>query len=170
MEALNVVSTLVLVVTLVLVGRQVAEGRRAAYATALGIVYELLQSPEVRRSRGVVLGELRGKPFDTWSGSDRDHAANVCQSYDAAAIVCRRGMLPPDVVADSWGSSLRRTWPVVRPLVDERRREGGAPELWDDVEWLVHIAEHREWASPRSLPQRFAQAVGDSIAGRDRPR
>ena len=168
--ALQLVSTAILIVTLVIVGRQVAEGRRAAYSTAYAVVREILQSPETRAARRHVLTQLDDpKKFDEWSTDDKQIAEIVCQSYDDAAIMCRRGMLPANVVADSWGDSLRRSWPIVLPLVVAYREKREAPELWDDFEWMAELAAHSPGPSMGRL-QRCRNKVGDWIGGSDRPR
>jgi hypothetical protein len=184
MFVLQLVSTAVLLVTLTFVGRQVAEGRRAAYATAFGVVVGILQSQEIRNARGHVLNNLGpretknwsghkvlwpSKEFSKWDERDRNLAASVCQSYDTAAIMCRRGMLPPDVVADSWGDSLRKIWPIVKPLIDEYQISR-APEYWDDFVWMAELAHSQPWKHQKRWRRKIRVKLGDWVGGSDRPR
>lgn len=43
----------------------------------------------------------------------------------------------PNIIIDNWGPSLRRSWPILSPLVYEYRQMFEAEEYWDDFEWLV---------------------------------
>ena len=183
MYKLQLIGTVVLVATLLIVALQVAEGRRAAYATAFAAVAAILQDPEIRDARWHVLNvlgqhkdkdadgaevEVPKKEFDCWSSVDRALAGKVCQSYDTAAIVCRRGMLPPDVVADSWGHSLRHVLPIVQPLIDEFQRDR-APEYWDDFVWIADLADRQPWLH-RSWIGRARVKIGDLVGGETRLR
>lgn len=161
------VSTVAIVGTLWLVGRQVVEGRRAAHATAFGTLHAILQADEVRRARAHVLGALRDKERDCWDEADRAAVGIVCSSYDAAAIMCRRGLLPVDLVADSWGDSIRRCWAIVAPLVAERRTQYGSPEYWDDFEWMASQASSQPWLTT-SITARLRAEVGRWVGGTTR--
>jgi hypothetical protein len=52
----------------------------------------------------------------------------------------RQGMLPKELIIDSWGNSLYSSWPIVRPLIDEYRKKRG-PNFWDDYERLSKEAK-----------------------------
>jgi len=139
--ALNTVSALALLVTVLIMAFQIREMRRATYAAAFKAVYDMLQTDDVRNARRIVLGTLSSKPFDSWTDEEKRIAEKVCSSYDTVAIMVRNGMVPADVVADSWGDSLRRTWRVLSPLVDAYRAQRNSSEYWDDYEWLAKQAE-----------------------------
>lgn len=46
-------------------------------------------------------------------------------------------MFPITLIVDSWGYSLRRIRPILKPLVYEYRLEKDSGEFWDDFEWLA---------------------------------
>ena len=85
---------------------QILEMRRATHATAFKAVYDMMQADDIRAARGLVMGALSQKPLSQWTRDERDTAEKVCQNYDAVGIMCKRGFIPTEVVADSWGGLL----------------------------------------------------------------
>lgn len=168
MLVFQIIGDTVLALTLFVVGRQVVEGRRAAYAAAFGIANNILQDASIRMARRHVFTNLDAD-YVNWSDDDRIQAEMVCQSYDSAAILCRRGLLPPDMLADSWGDSLRRSWIKLSPMICEYRHDRTAPELWDDFEWIAGIAERRPWKQ-RGRTLRLRDSLAAWIGGSNRPR
>lgn len=138
--AAGVATALIALVAAVLVVWQVVEMRKTTYASAFKAVYDMLQDESLRQDRRFVMRHLRVREFASWSDEDIQRAERVCHSYDCVGIMCRSGFIPPDVVADSWGDSLRTCWNVLRPLVEKYRVDRNAPELWDDFQWLARRA------------------------------
>lgn len=169
---LQLVALVVLVVTMLVIGRQTSEARRAAYAQAFGVVFQILQEQSVRDARRVVLRSLTGMPVEEWTEAEIQSAEIVCATYDTAAIMCRHGMLPVDVLADSWGDSIRRSWVTLEPLVSDYRAKRDANELWDDFQWLALEAEafvhHRHFQRLSAL-DRVRSRVANVVAGADHP-
>ncbi|MET8653914.1 DUF4760 domain-containing protein [Nocardia aurea] len=135
--AAGVSTAVIALVAATLVIWQVSEMRRATYATAFKAVHDLLQQEELRQDRRFVLTTLRPRPVDTWTNDEIVRAERVCASYDAVGIMCRMKFIPIDVVAVSWGDSLRTSWTILRPLVERYRAERGAPEFWNDFQRLA---------------------------------
>lgn len=137
----NLATALIAFLAAVIVIWQVWDARRAAHASSFKVAYDILQDEEIRGARRVVMAELRTKDVETWTAAEVAAAERVCQSYDSVAIMCRLRYLPTDVIADSWGDSIRKTWRVVLPLVEKYRVERDASEFWDDFEWLAQKAQ-----------------------------
>jgi hypothetical protein len=53
----------------------------------------------------------------------------------------RYGFLPKEHIVDSWEASLRRSWPLVLPIILAYRQERNSAEIWDDFEWLAREAK-----------------------------
>lgn len=135
------ISIVLLVATLFYLGRQVREMRMATYATAYKAVVDILQNEDVRAARRYVFVNLANKPFETWSEKDKLEAEKVCHSYDAVGQMVRNGFLPKRYVVDSWGASLRQSWPLLSPLILASRQQYNSAEVWDDYEWLANAAK-----------------------------
>ncbi|MBL8645253.1 MAG: hypothetical protein JNK21_15075 [Rhodospirillaceae bacterium] len=141
-DAAIVSSSIIAFITAVFVAYQVREIRRATYATAFKAVYDILQSESVRAARGFVFDlQDQKKEFKDWDENEKKKAEVVCHNYDCIGIMCRNGLIPARIVADSWGDSLRRLWVILYPLVREYRYKKNADEYWDDFQWLAKKAE-----------------------------
>ncbi|NUP25223.1 MAG: hypothetical protein HOQ44_00750 [Nocardia sp.] len=136
----GVATASIALVAAALVVWQVFEMRKTSYASAFKAVYDILQSESLRQDRRLVMRELRTRDHTAWSDEEIQRAERVCHSYDCVGIMCRSGFIPADVVADSWGDSLRTCWNVLEPLIGKYRGDRNAPELWDDFEWLARRA------------------------------
>ena len=139
-------SVIILMITACLMWKQIREMRLTTYAGAFKATYDLLQADDVREARRVVLESLTNKAVEPWTVEERKAAEIVCSSYDAVGIMARNGMVPVEVVADSWGDSLRRTWKILSPLVALYRAQRNASEFWNEYEWLAKQAESHQKA------------------------
>ncbi|WP_198165356.1 hypothetical protein [Nocardia fusca] len=101
--AAGVATALIALVATVLVVWQVVEMRKTTYASAFKAVYDMLQDESLCQDCRFVMRHLRIREFASWSDEDIQRAERVCHSYDCVGIMCRRGFIPTDVVADSWG-------------------------------------------------------------------
>jgi hypothetical protein len=48
----------------------------------------------------------------------------------------KNGLVPEHIVADSWGASLRKCYPILEPYLIQMRSKNNSIEIWDDFEWL----------------------------------
>lgn len=141
LEAIAAAATaIVSLATAIIVIRQIREMQKSTHATAFKAAYDMLQTDDLRQARGFVISVLGKKTFTDWTDIEKARAEKVCQNYDSVGIMCRRGFIPVEVIADSWGDSLRRTWEVLSPLVSEYRVKRNSQEFWDEYEWLANEA------------------------------
>lgn len=113
---------------------------RATHAQLYCKVVDILQSKEIRdaRSRIYSIGEKR---LNDWSREDVEAGELICTSYDDVAIMIYNGMLPKRLLLDNWGNSLRRTWRILKPLVEDKRMRYEWAQFWDDYEKLAKEAQ-----------------------------
>lgn len=136
----SALSSLIVAVSIVILFRQVREAQKATYAQTFFEASARLQDEKLREDRGRVF-LTKGKPLEKWTPQEIASAERVCHNYDTVGIMVRKEMLPKEIILDSWGDSLRKLWPLVRPLVEKYRRERQAEEFWDDFQWLAEEAE-----------------------------
>jgi hypothetical protein len=139
--AINAVSACVMLASVLIMVNQTREMRRSTNATAFESVYNILQSDAVHSARSKVYS-LENKNFESWTDDEKKIAEKVCCSFDGVGIMCQNNMIPVEVVADSWGYALRRTWRILAPMVTSYRVAKNSVEYWDDFEWLAHQAEN----------------------------
>lgn len=119
--------------------RQLKETQRTTQAQTYTTVLSHLQNEEVRRARRVVF-RLKWKSPKDWSREEIDAAEIVCHTYDAVGQMVQHEFLSKEMILKNWGYSLRKSWPILSPLIKEYRRRRDACELWDDYERLAKTA------------------------------
>jgi len=119
----------------------------AIQADAYFKVIEALQSDQVIKAREEVFKLQTGdsvKKYSDWTDNDKKNAEELIRRYDSIGIMAFNEMLPYELIVDSWGSSLKRSWIIVKEHLNHLRNTRNAPELWDDYEWLVKKAYEYE--------------------------
>lgn len=141
---LTMVTNGAIIISVAILIFQLKEMHSTTLAQSYSVVRGILQDEEVRQARKKIfeLGK-KGKKLEKWSKADIKNAEMVCHTYDSVGQMVRNNLLKRDIVIDSWGSSLRRSWPILEPLVNKYRSEWNSPEVWDDFEWLVAKAKSK---------------------------
>jgi hypothetical protein len=100
-----------------------------------------LQEEPTRQAREHVIKKLSKLPRAQWNEDDCHATDKVCSTYDIAAILLRNGFVDHKIVADNWGTSIKRCFEILWPYIQEKQmlNEGG-PLYWNDFEWLYHKA------------------------------
>ncbi|MCK6438238.1 DUF4760 domain-containing protein [Rivihabitans pingtungensis] len=132
---------IVLILTVLAATRQFRASRTNTWAQAFQGCLNLLQDPKVIQARAAVfeIGD-KGTPLHSLSLEDLENIDLVCRTYDAVGMMAKWGMIPAEIVADSWCDSIRRLWPICEPRVKAHRSRRKANEFWDDFEWLYNQA------------------------------
>jgi len=117
---------------------QVRKLTQATAAQSFFSAAERLQGELLREDRSYLFTLRDNKtPMSEW---DIRRVERVCHNYDVVGIMVRQGMLPKELIIDSWGNSLYSSWPIVLPLIDEYREKRGS-NFWDDYERLSKEAK-----------------------------
>jgi|GEM_PF-2881355 len=151
-------SNIAVVISAIFIIWQLSEMRRTTQAQAYSVAREILQDEKVRKARRAVfqLGQ-KGKSLQEWSEEDIENAEIVCHTYDAVGQMVRYKLLPKKFIIDSWGPSLRQSWPILSPLIYKYRKDWNAFEVWDDYEWLANEArkldDRRKGCSQRPVSE-----------------
>ncbi len=133
-------SNIAVVVSAIFFIRQLSEMRKTTQAQAYSVALERLQNEKVRNARRIVF-HLKGKPIEKWNKEEIEAAEIVCHTYDTIAQIVRNNLLSRSIIIQSWGPSLRNSWPILSPLIRKYREDFEAQEYWDDYEWLATQAQ-----------------------------
>jgi hypothetical protein len=138
----QIISTIVLVATFLAYLLQISVMRKEIAAmvdvnqgTNTLELIKLLQEEGSREARRKVFA-LQDRPVSTWTEDEKDNARAVCASYDVAATLARSEVVNRDVILTTWGASIRKTFDLTRPLVQQMKTEHGTH--WDNLEWLAN--------------------------------
>jgi|SRR3972149_4416737 len=149
----STLADIAVVITATFVIWQLREMQRTTQAQAYSVAVDRLQDEKVREARRLIF-KLTGKPLEKWSGDEKAAAEVVCHTYDVVGQMVRHNLLSKKIILDSWGPSLRRSWPILEPLVKNYRQEFSANEFWDDYEWLATEAIRMDTARAQRTAQR----------------
>lgn len=135
----TIITNLSVIITLIILIRQLKLMENSNYSATFGFVTNHLQDPSIVNARKIILGEVfkNNIKMNEWNDEQIEAAKRICSTYDVVGIAIRNKMLPEQIVADSWGDSLRKTWTVLKPFVEKLRIERNSMEYWDDYEWLA---------------------------------
>ncbi len=137
----NTLSNIAVVLSAIFVIWQLSEMRRTTQAQAYSVAREILQDERARKARRTVFQLGReARPLEKWTKEEIEDAEIVCHTYDTVGQMVRYRLLWKIMIIDSWGHSIRASWPVVSPLVNKYRRDWDQIETWDDYEWLFYEA------------------------------
>lgn len=144
--------TVAFIISLLFIYRQVRHMRISTMATAFSKALDILQNEDRRADRRTVFA-LEGVPLDKWDEEQRRAGERVVHSYDQVGTMIRAGIFDKELIVDSWGNSLRRSKPLLMPLVLEYRTLWKSEEIWDGFEWLCAEAEEfQRKRRPTTLP------------------
>ncbi len=116
------------------------QARLSTMASAFAKAVDIIQDELKRTDRGTIFS-IQDKKYSDWTEVEREAGERVCHSYDQVGIMIRAGMFPKELIVDSWGYSLRRIWPILKPLVIDYRTKKDSDEFWDDFQWLAEEAQ-----------------------------
>ncbi len=136
----TILSNIAVVVSAYFVIRQLVEMRHTTHAQGYTTAIDILQEEEIRQARKNIF-QFNEKPIDDWTKEEIETAEKVCYTYDVVGQMVRYHLLPKNIIIDSWGPSIRNSWPILSQLIHKYRIEFNAPEYWDDFEWLVIESE-----------------------------
>jgi hypothetical protein len=138
----QIISTIVLIATFLAYLLQISVMRKEITAminvnqgTNTLELIKLLQEDGIREARRKLFA-LQDRALPSWTEDDRDNARAVCASYDVAATLARADIVNRDVVITTWGASIRKTFDLTRPLVEQMKAEYGTH--WDNLQWLAN--------------------------------
>ena len=143
LAVLQAITTLAVVATFVVYAGQLKAMREqldavrdSSAAQNLIAVIDLLQEPEVREARRVVLVDLRLKPLDEWTAEDKRQAAIVYSSYDMAGMLIETDIVPGGIVLENWGPSITGCHSVLEPYLKQLSAELPGAKYGQHLRWL----------------------------------
>jgi hypothetical protein len=119
--------------------------RQSATAGHILSLLSMMETEDMRMARLVVHTHLFRKPFTAWTDEEIRTASKICSAYANAGTVLKSGLVPPEQIIETWGSSLRATYQILEPFIrDMQQSEKVGPEYWADLDWLYQQAVEAE--------------------------
>jgi hypothetical protein len=129
---------------------QLTETVNTRHPEAFFTAVERLQAEQSRSDRRELM-KLRDDeiPFTAWNDDQRKTVERVAQNYDVIGIMVRYGMLPREIILDSWGNSIWECWAAADEFLEHRKRERGNKSFWNDFKLLADEAV--QWAKDHKV-------------------
>jgi hypothetical protein len=149
-EIFNIISATIQILTLAVLiwtvntaMKQFRAARKSTWAQSFYNCLTLIQDPKVIEARGIVfaIGEKR-VALSELTKEEIESIKLVSRTYDAVGMMAQWGMIPQEIIVDSWCDSIRRLWPICEPYILAERSSRKAKEFWDDFQWLYTQAEN----------------------------
>ncbi len=143
--AIQVCVGVVLLFTLLFVARQAQGAVGAARGQAWLNAQRVINKSKKRNLRLRIMGIERVVDAQEWDGGEvrpvregapvsRQEALDACRMMDLIAWAGVWRFLPPRIALSIWGDLFRKTWIVLKPLVDKERSDRSWPFLWASFE------------------------------------
>jgi len=118
-------------------GKQLEEMRHGTNAQQILSLLSFIESDEVRAAWTVVYTTLHRKHFSKWTESELQAATRMCASFATVGAIVRSGLVPIEPLLQGWEPSLRRSYQILEPFLQEMRKpENGGPQYWIEFDWL----------------------------------
>ena len=129
--------------------RETMESREISEAQRF-VSYELpkrIKDPEERR-------KMTALPFS----GDYERIATIANLFEGLGEFVRLGIIDRDIACDMWAYVVLRNWNALLPLTTYLRHTIGAPQLWENFEYLAVISErymksHPKGSFPPDMPR-----------------
>jgi len=183
----TIATCIIFLISIFIIGNQLKATILSTRAVTYLGASQMLQDIDVRRSRGKIFDLYYNNPdlIRAWIAANNDNdklkiVANwideikknnnsstkmndfemletAIEKYDTVGIMGFKGMLDLEMIVDSWGASLRRTWPIVEPFIKYRRNRGKDLRIWNEYEGLVCLAYYFEVFN--AIPKKYKKRL-----------
>jgi hypothetical protein len=98
---------LALLIYAVVFAKDIRESVRARHLDGMKYVRDLIATPEASSERGWVYRDLASavRPL---SSEDEDKARSICRDFDNIGFLCRKGLLPADIITETYRRNMCR--------------------------------------------------------------
>lgn len=139
LQALQAIVTLVVLIYGVVVARDIRESVKTRYLDGMKYVRDLLVTPEAAEKRRWVYQDLE-KAATPLSPENADRVRNICRDFDNIGLLCRKGLLPTDIIVETYSRNILDMWERLKPSIDELRQRTNDPYYYLEFEWLANRA------------------------------
>ena len=123
--------------------RDLREATRARHLDGMKFARDLIATEQAAHSRRWVYQELE-KTIKPLSSEDADKVRAICRDFDSIGLLCRHGLLPVSIVAETYNRNILDMWNRLEPIITEWRQTLGDEDYYAEFEWLADRASRAE--------------------------
>ena len=157
LQALEAIVTMGVLIYGVVIARDIRESVKTRYLDGMKYVRDLLASPEAVERRRWVHQDLNNvaRPL---SIENADKVRAVCRDFDNIGLLCRKRLLPTDIIAETYSRNILEMWRQLQPSIDELRQATNDPYYFLEFEWLANQATKARESLVRKSPTETLRA------------
>ena len=121
LQALQAIVTVGVLIYGFVVARDIRESAKARYLDGMKYVRELLATPEAVERRRWVYQDLENAESPL-SIENLDRVRAICRDFDSIGLLCRKGLLPTNIIAETYSRNILEMWQRLKPSIDELRQ------------------------------------------------
>jgi hypothetical protein len=125
---------------LLVVAMEIRESMKARHLEGMRYIKSLISSEEAAEKRKWAYQELRKASWPL-SPDDEREALAICRDFDHIGFLCRHGLIPVDLVAETYNHNIVDMWNRLQRFVTEWRDQRGDEDYFWEFEWLAGRAE-----------------------------
>lgn len=129
------------VVFVAIIARDIKESIKSRHLEGITYVRNLIGTPQASDNRRWVYKVLR-TTTGPLNEDDDQKAREICRDFDHIGLLCRQGLLPMDVIAETYGRNIVDMWNRLGRFVANWRKESEDPVYFLEFERLAARAEH----------------------------
>ena len=134
-QTVQAIVAVVLFIYAIVVARDIRESIKAWHLDGMKYVRDLIATPEAAEQRKWVYEEL-GRMSRPLSKETAAKVQAICRDFDGIGLLCRKGLLPAEIVVETYSRNILDMWEHLKPYIDEIRQEKKDPYNYLEFEWL----------------------------------
>jgi hypothetical protein len=123
-------------IALLIIASDIRESTKARHLAGVRYVKELIGSEEASENRKWVHQDfdLAQQPL---SDMDINRALRICRDFDHIGFLCRKGLIPTDLVTETYNRNIVEMWQKLESLINKRRTLQKDIDYFWEFEWLA---------------------------------
>jgi hypothetical protein len=125
---------------LLVIARDIREAIKTRHLEGIKYVRGLLGSEDASERRRWIYQDLRRADWPL-SSEDEKKALAVCRDFDNIGFLCRKGLIPVDLVVETYNRNIVDMWNRLERFVTQWRQQRSDEDYFWEFEWLAQKAE-----------------------------
>ena len=141
----------ILLIYAVVVARDIRESIKARHLDGMRYVRDLIATPEAAEQRRWVYEEL-GRVPRPMSIENAAKVQAICRDFDGIGVLCRKGLLPAEIIVETYSRNILDMWERLKPSVEELRQAMNDSYCYLEFEWLSIKATEARASTAKKSP------------------
>lgn len=152
-QIVQVIIAVVVFIYAIVIAKDLRESIKARHLDGMKYVRDLIGTQEGANKRKWVYEELENAPKPL-SRQDADKVRAICRDFDTIGLLCRKGLLPTEIIIETYNRNITEMWTRLKPSIDELRKSANDDDYFVEFDWLAHQAAQVQRPLSKMLSKR----------------